>query len=390
MAGFMAIRAGSYRATIEAPPEILASLQVAFRDLVPPAPPAGDPGAQIVVHVRGDAFVITVDGVQWSQPDVQSPVDQLVYALMRATLDAEPGLLHVHAGLVSWRGRGALIAGVPGSGKSTLITRLVDAGFDYLTDERVGIDPDLRLRPVPKPISLTTAAPEALAGLDVTRSGRGVASDRLWHVAASDVRPGSVVSTTTLGAIVFVQYQPGAPLLTTEVHPATAARRLLADSPDAVRFGPDAVVVAARLCAAHRCAHMLFGTGDDAVDALRSITGSTTAPSAAAPVEALGTRAPAGGRTFVPPAIAPDSVLELARGVSGASVDGRCVLMRHATGEVIELDPVDSAWLQLLDGRATLTEIVAEVAAANAMEEPPVMATAAASLRTLAEIGVVE
>jgi hypothetical protein len=51
-------------------------------------------------------------------------------------VDSKGGMMYHSAGL-AWKGRGILIPGGIGAGKSTLTTWLVSRGFDYLTDELV-------------------------------------------------------------------------------------------------------------------------------------------------------------------------------------------------------------------------------------------------------------
>lgn len=59
-----------------------------------------------------------------------------------------------HAGAVARNGRGVLLPGASGAGKSTMVGALALAGFDYCSDEVAVVGPDLRLRPFPRVISL--------------------------------------------------------------------------------------------------------------------------------------------------------------------------------------------------------------------------------------------
>jgi hypothetical protein len=59
--------------------------------------------------------------------------------------------------------------------------------------------------------------------------------------------------------------------------------------------------------------------------------------------------------------------------------------VRTSAGELVELPEPLSAWLQLADGRHTLDEIVAEVAAENEMPETAVLDIARAALGQLRE-----
>jgi HprK-related kinase B len=55
---------------------------------------------------------------------------------------ARRGHLLLHASGVSWNGRTAVLAGVAGAGKSTAALHLVEAGFRFLSNDRVLARPD--------------------------------------------------------------------------------------------------------------------------------------------------------------------------------------------------------------------------------------------------------
>ena len=59
-----------------------------------------------------------------------------------------------HAGSIARNGRGVLIPGTSGAGKSSTVAALALSGFDYCSDEVAVLGRDGRLRPFPKTISL--------------------------------------------------------------------------------------------------------------------------------------------------------------------------------------------------------------------------------------------
>lgn len=73
--------------------------------------------------------------------------------------------MQVHGSCCAWQGLAVLLRGAPGSGKSDLALRLVDAGFSLVADDRV----DLAVADG----AVTASAPPALAGLIEVR-GIGV------------------------------------------------------------------------------------------------------------------------------------------------------------------------------------------------------------------------
>ncbi|WP_435166151.1 HPr kinase/phosphorylase [Falsirhodobacter sp. 1013] len=76
----------------------------------------------------------------------------------------------LHASAVAWQGRGVLILGPSGSGKSMLALELMGLGAVLIADDRTEIDPDL-----------TARAPTAIAGLI---EARGVGLLRADHAPA--------------------------------------------------------------------------------------------------------------------------------------------------------------------------------------------------------------
>ena len=64
--------------------------------------------------------------------------------------------LFVHAGVVGWRGRAIVLPGRTMSGKSTLVSALIDLGATYYSDEFAAIDRYGRIYPYRKPLELRT------------------------------------------------------------------------------------------------------------------------------------------------------------------------------------------------------------------------------------------
>lgn len=64
------------------------------------------------------------------------------------------GYTFVHAGVVGYRGLAIVIPGKSGSGKSTLVAALLRAGCSYYSDEFAVLDPQGRVHPFPRDLSL--------------------------------------------------------------------------------------------------------------------------------------------------------------------------------------------------------------------------------------------
>lgn len=76
----------------------------------------------------------------------------------------------IHASCAARDGHGVLLTGAPGSGKSDLLLRLLDTGFELVADDQVEVD------------ATTACAPAALAGL---LEIRGIGIVRLPYAASA-------------------------------------------------------------------------------------------------------------------------------------------------------------------------------------------------------------
>ncbi len=123
--------------------------------------------------------------------------------------------LMVHAAVVEWQGCGLLLAGAPGSGKSTLCAALVGRGWRLLSDELalVSLDDGL-VTPVPRPISLKNQSlavirafcPDAVIGPVVYDTSKGT----VGHVRPPDASVIQAQVPVKIRHIVFPKYQAGA------------------------------------------------------------------------------------------------------------------------------------------------------------------------------------
>lgn len=102
-----------------------------------------------------NAWVGTIDGVVVRKAEHRIVVeDALTRRINRVVLDAETDRLHLHAGAVHRDGVTVLVVGTSGAGKSTLIATLVAAGWQYLSDEQLGVLSGGLVVPYPRPITL--------------------------------------------------------------------------------------------------------------------------------------------------------------------------------------------------------------------------------------------
>ncbi len=154
--------------------------------------------------------------------NLERAINTLTGDLERLAVEAGQGRLIVRAGAVGWEGKGILILGPRSSGRSTLVAGLLWAGAQYYGDELTVLDPQGRIHPFVRPLSLKCgpgAEPVHLADLGAT--------------AGDDPLP--------IGAMIATAYRPGTTWVPRGLKLAEAAAMLTASAvtgkrqPDTVR-----------------------------------------------------------------------------------------------------------------------------------------------------------
>jgi hypothetical protein len=132
------------------------------------------------------------------------------------------GLVPFHGSAIARDGRGIVLAGPSGTGKSTLAAVAVQFGWSYLADEVAATSPDdLHIRPYHRPIGIRRAGAEAL-GIELPDLGSVPGDAAPFHVPA-DARS----HTATLVAIVLVRWDRDAVPAVEPVEPAQAMVELM-------------------------------------------------------------------------------------------------------------------------------------------------------------------
>lgn len=170
----------------------------------------------------------------------------------------------VHAAAAVRDGVAVLLPAPAGSGKTTTVAGLVNkAGFDYLTDEAVAIDPaTLLAQPYPKALSVDEGSWEALADL---QPAHAELVDGQWQVPARDIRPGAVAAPAPVGFVVAPTYGRDA---TTRLEPMSRGQMLvhLADSTFRLQDAPQRNLdVLSRMLQHANCYRLELSDLDDAV-----------------------------------------------------------------------------------------------------------------------------
>jgi hypothetical protein len=140
----------------------------------------------------------------------QQLVSYLLHHINLRAVPATPDLFCSFAAAAATGDRAVLLPAPGDSGKTTLVAGLVEAGFDYVTDETVAIDPaSLMVHGYPKPLSIGRGSFEVLARLRPSLSPSLEPFFTMeWQVPASDVRADSLAGPCTPRWLICPSYQP--------------------------------------------------------------------------------------------------------------------------------------------------------------------------------------
>jgi len=177
----------------------------------------------------------------------------------------------VHAGVIAKDGRAILIPGRSLSGKTTLVTALLDAGASYYSDEYAPIDLRGRVHPYPVPLGIRKSGSERLPAKRPVESVGGVAGTKPLPV----------------GLVVVTRYRPGVRWRSRQLSPGQAVLELL-DNTLPVRRKPKRVLDTLLLIAAQ--VPVLKGTRGEAKEIARRILegGWSASRDSGAPLRGVG------------------------------------------------------------------------------------------------------
>jgi len=240
-----------------------------------PAATSAEHTAWLVEHGQDGPrrWRLVLDGeMRGALPEATAAVESLMVQLNLVVVAGSSGGVLLHAGAVEVDGRVVVIAGKSGRGKSTLTAALVQAGFAYLTDELVVLDPATRrVQPYPKALDLS-AESQALLGVGGADAGvatkNRVAPDRLGTVSPG----GDLALLVLLAPSQEVNDEP--PTTTaTRLTPVAALVELL-QSTFAETFSiPEAMDVLGEMCELVPAVELPRMAVTDAVEAVRRALG---------------------------------------------------------------------------------------------------------------------
>jgi dTDP-4-amino-4,6-dideoxygalactose transaminase len=134
--------------------------------------------------------------------------------------------LLLHAAAAERHGRGVILAAPMENGKTTTVTGLLQAGYRYLTDETVALDPHtLLIDPFPKPLTLDRGSWHLFPDLKPPSTDH--ASTSQWHVPIRVFGPEAVAGPTQPAVLLFPRYERDAVTRLEPLSPGEAFEMLM-------------------------------------------------------------------------------------------------------------------------------------------------------------------
>lgn len=184
--------------------------------------------------------------------------------------------LFVHAGSVTREGRALVLPAPASRGKSTLVTALLLAGFEYLSDEVAALDPvSGDAYAFPKRIALDQDALRFFPGLEARiqdREGSGVELPKR-HIPPEDVGA-AVGSPGPVRWIVFLSPDHEGRARLAPVGAAEAVERLAASCLNLYRYGERGVVLLSRVAQCADAYELAGGTPAARAELLADLVGA--------------------------------------------------------------------------------------------------------------------
>ena len=202
--------------------------------------------------------VVLTTNTEWCFPTRQAFLNQLPGVINEFAARSHSCVV-LHAGAVrSPIGQVVVLAASSNAGKSTLTAALVQAGWDYLGDEAIGIrSGTLAAVSYPKRIALA-AASRAVLGLPLSSAP---------DAAVRELRADAVRLSGDVGPIAHVvlpEYRKGAAISLARLDPPAAVKALLANTLNLARAGEEGLTALCHLAASVPVHVLVHGGSADA------------------------------------------------------------------------------------------------------------------------------
>ncbi len=111
---------------------------------------------EINLNENGE-LMLTQNGLELGASDTYLKLYKFFDSILRVSVaEFAPDRVFLHAGVVGWRGKAIVMPADSFRGKSTLVAELVRRGAEYYSDDFAVIDPEGRVHPYPRRLSMRT------------------------------------------------------------------------------------------------------------------------------------------------------------------------------------------------------------------------------------------
>jgi len=207
-------------------------------------------------------------------------LDDLIWAINRQVIEGALNRLVLHSAAAAMGDAAVVLPAPMESGKTTLVTALLDRGLSYLTDEAAAIDGELTVQGYAKPLSIDPGSWGVLAHHRPrpTQELEPYLEDQ-WQLAPQDIT--SVIGRGQLHLVVFPKYEPDAPARLQRLSAGQAFARLVpcAFSPQDTPLGSQHVKLLAAIASTVPSFRLTFSALEPACQQVIRALEATARPS---------------------------------------------------------------------------------------------------------------
>jgi hypothetical protein len=202
-------------------------------------------------------------------------VHQLTYHAMVRMMEESKEFVLIHAGaVVTQGGNGVLLPASTGSGKTTLVTGLVRAGFGFLSDEVGVIEPwTARLHPFPRALNLKDGTLALFPDLRPEDDGM-LGGRRHGYREVGKIRQGSQAGPTQLGFVIAPRHREGARTEVIALSAAETAKELWANAMNLPLHGSQALPILADVAGRVKGYRLVSSNLQESVEAVMGLVGA--------------------------------------------------------------------------------------------------------------------